>query len=258
MNNTQIYGAIGYVILNDSILFPNTEILIISDNHDEEYKSCFSDKEIMIDKFLKLYLKDNYKIFLEEIPSNKELIELFPSSSHIKNLRNLYLNNMDKIIGIDIRLNLMDITKLNNSNIPLIYHYKPIYNFFMTKSKLYDIPIINNYYIVLLNKFNNMIKKYYDVITNKSIIDKNILDNIKMDTDNILSDIMEFYAFCRLYAELKDKKNNKLIINCGLYHAENIKNNIIKYLKYNIKKESGINNMSEINKDYICVDYFIF
>lgn len=259
MNNIKIYGAIGYTILYDSPLFPNTEILIISDNHDEYIKECNS-KQITIDEFLKQYLINGYKIFLEEIPSKNELVEIFPSSTHIKRLRKLYLDNMDKIIATDIRLDLIDITLLNDSKLPLIFHYIKLFEFFMIKSKLFDLPIIKKYYLILLKRFTNFIKHYKDYIIKKSIdINNIILNNIIEDTSILLIDIMDFYTFSRIYTELTEKRNNKLIINCGLYHSENLIKHLIKHLNYKIKKQSGINKISESNYiDNMCIDYFQF
>ena len=55
MNNIKIYGALGYTILYNSDIFPDTEILLISDNHDEYIKDC-NTKQIMIDEYLKIKL----------------------------------------------------------------------------------------------------------------------------------------------------------------------------------------------------------
>jgi len=263
-HNIKIYGAIGYTILNQSCIFPNTEILLIADMHDEPIKEC-SSKQIMIDDFLKIFLKKNYKIILEEIPSTKELVEIFPQSVHIKNLRKLYLDNQDKIIAVDIRLDLLDTTLLENSPLPITIHLITLFEFFMIKSNLFNNYILKSYYLKLLKKFRNLIKIYIKYLIKKSSdIDKNKLTEIIHSFDDLLVHIMDYYTICKLYDILKENKYNKIVINCGLYHVEQLEKNIIKYLKFNLKKTEGVTKIKDtkinnLNKTVnICIDYFDF
>ena len=111
-------------------------------------------------------------------------------------------------------------------------------------------------------------KCYINDIIKKSLdINNLILNNIINDTSDLLTDIMDFYTFSRIYTELIEHNNNKLIVhnnnklivNCGLYHSENLVKHLINYLNYKIKKQSGINKISESNHiDNICIDYFEF
>lgn len=257
----KIYGIIGYTILYNSLIFPNTEILIISDMHNEPIKNCSPYKQINIEDLLNKYIVKDYKILLEEIPNNKELIPLFPDSDHVNNTREFYLKNFDKIIGFDIRLDLIDVTALENSSVPLITHFVRLFEFFMVKSKLFELPIIKKYYLKMLLKFYKFINHYKDHLKyNYEKINKLVFHKLITNLNDLLSDIIEFYCFCRLFAELKENKIKKFVINCGLYHAENIINNIKKYLNYSIKTQNGINSLEETNhyNTNLCIDIFEF
>lgn len=257
----KIYGMIGYCILNNSPIFPNTEILLISDMHSEPIKDCSPYKQINIEDLLEKYLNKNYKILLEEIPTKKELVPLFPESNHVNNTRNLYLKNFDKIIGFDIRLDLIDITLLKYSQIPLIIHFVRLIEFFMVKSKLFELEIIKNYHLELCKKFLHFMKKYLNDLRKKyNEINKITFEIMMNDLEKILSDIIEFYCFCRLFVELKQNISNKYVINCGLYHSENLINIISKYLKYSTRSEDGINKIEHIKDDEsnLCITFFDF
>jgi hypothetical protein len=258
---TKIYGMIGYTILYNSLIFPNTEILIISDMHNEPIKNCSPYKQINIEHLLNKYIDNGYKILLEEIPNKKELIPLFPDSEHVNNTRKFYLKNFDKIIGFDIRLDLIDITALENSSVPIITNFIGLFEFFMVKSKLFELPIIKKYYLKMLLKFHKFINHYKDQLKyTYAKINKIIFEKLVKNLNDLLSDIIEFYCFCRLFAELKENKINKFVINCGLYHSENLINIIKKYLHYSIKKQEGINTIEETdyNNTGLCIDIFEF
>jgi len=258
---TKIFGMIGYTILYNSFIFPNTEILIISDMHDESIKNCTPYKQINIEDLLNTYIEKEYKILLEEIPNKKELIPLFPDSEHVNNTRKFYLKNFDKIIGFDIRLDLIDVTALEKSSVPLITHFVRLFEFFMIRSKLFELPIVKKYYLKMLLKFYKFMNHYKEHIKYTYIkINKTTFEKLMKNLNDLLSDIIEFYCFCRLFSELKENKINKIVINCGLYHAEKLIDNIKKYLHYSIKKQNGINSLMEINQNNnsLCIDIFEF
>lgn len=258
---TKIYGMIGYTILYNSLIFPNTEILIISDMHNEPIKNCNPYKQINIEDLLNMYNNKGYKILLEEIPNKKELIPLFPDSKHVNNIREFYLKNFDKIIGFDIRLDLINITELENSSVPLIIYFVRLFEFFMIKSKLFELPIVKKYYLKILLKFIKFINYYKEQIKyTYAKINKIIFKKLIKNLNDLLSDIIEFYCFCRLFDELKQNKLNKFVIYCGLYHAEKLINVIQKYLHYIIKKQDGINSIidTNYNNTELCIDIFDF
>jgi hypothetical protein len=272
----KIYGAIGYTILYDSDLFKDIEILLISDVHEEFIKKCDSNEEISINKYIKDLLDKDYTIILEEIPNNKELEELFPTSNHVKELRTLYLNNFDKITGIDIRLDIIDITNIKNYDNILIIKLLNIYNFyllnnnFLKKCSLYnkkiEKSILKDYYLKLIKKFLNFI--YYcddDLYKQPKYISPIKIEIIVSALEEILSDIMEFYTIIVLYDKINDllqnNKPKKIVIYCGLYHIEQLEKYIIEYFKFKIKKSDGIVKMNSLINKYfndICIKYIDF
>ncbi len=269
----KIYGAIGYTILYNSELFKDIEILLISDIHEEFTKKCDSEYEITIDKYLSQLLDKDYTIILEEIPNTKELVELFPNSNHVKNLRKLYLNNIDKITGIDIRLDLIDITDIKTNNIILIKKLIDICNVYLLKNKLFtdfslynkkiDQSIFKDYYLKLIKKFQNFI--YYcdkDIYKYPKDISPIKIEIIITLLEEILSDIIEFYTMNVIYDKinyiLKYNKNKKIVVNCGLYHIEQIEKYLIEYLKFNIKKTLGVVKMKDSGTNKICINYIDF
>ncbi len=272
----KIYGAIGYSILYDSELFKDIEILLISDIHYEFIKKCDSIQEISINKYIKDLLDKDYTIILEEIPNNNELEEIFPTSNHVKELRTLYLNNMNKITGIDIRLDIIDITEIKNNDNILIKKLVNIYDVYLFKNKLFehfslynkkiDQSIFKNYYLKLIKKFKHFI--YFcndDLYKYPNHICPIKVEIIISKLEEILSDIMEFYTMIVLYDKinhlLQNNKPKKIVIYCGLYHIEQLEKYIKEYLKFKIKKTNGVVKMNNISNTYfndICIKYIDF
>jgi len=260
-----IYGAIGYSILKNSDIFHNSQIILISDNHDINYKNCgTSEPDIQIDFYLEYLLNKNYIVMIEEIPNTKELISLFPNSSHVNNIRNFYINNKDNknIIPIDIRFEIIDNHEEAYYDEQILKNYIfKIYEFFMLEHNFFknlslysqniDNTILKTHYKILLNKFISFIKKYnkYLEYKIKDIFYKSILIN---EITKILSDIMEFYILIKLYDFLNDG-NKKIIIYAGLYHIDNIKKLLIKYYKYKEIDNYGITNMNDIFSENRCI-----
>lgn len=261
-----IYGTIGYSILNNSSIFPNNEIILLADSHDEKYKKCDPDNiyntDIQINDFLESLLNKNHILMIEEIPNTKDLVPLFPESTHVKNIRNFYIKNQHNknLIPIDIRFEFIDNYEEGYYDDQILsnYIYK-IYKFFVFEhdfffglnlySKNIDMSILKDYYIKLLTDFNLFVKKnklyMYDKI--KNIPNKDILiDNI----NDILSDIMELYVIMKLFEIFitNEKPNKKIIIYTGLYHTDNIKQTLLKYYKFTEIKKDGITEMKDKHK----------
>jgi len=262
MSNIKLYGAIGYTILYNSNIFPDTEILLIADMHDEYNKDCGNSNLLTIDVLLGQYLNNKYSIILEEIPLNKQMIELFPNSSHVKNVRKFYLENMDKVIAVDLRLELLDLTSLENSSIPIMIHLINLYEFFTIKSKLFDMPIVKSIYTKLLKVFLHINKKYKKEFKKSSKdINKLTLKNIISDFDDLLSSILDFYCFVRIYDILSTKKQSKIVVYCGLAHIDEINKILTKKLNYNVKFKKGKTNIDDVSlftMDNICIDLIKF
>ena len=101
--DTNIHGLIGYTILINKKL--NKQVLVMADRHDE-LKEC-EEQSIKIAEWLKTKFHTS-NILLEEVERNgNELQELWDSSSHTQDLKNLYLNNIDIVVPIDIRNDLI-------------------------------------------------------------------------------------------------------------------------------------------------------
>ena len=261
---TQIYGMIGYTILHNSNIFPDTEILLICDMHTEPYKDCFSYDYMDIDKLIKIYLDKKYKIFIEEVPNNNNLIEIFPHSRHVKNIRKLYLDNSHDIVGFDIRLNLFDTQSTTDSD-KLSNSFIKLFDYFVISNGLYENLLTEQEYMKNLIRFRNFVIKYGNEMKKKYVdVDKNIYLNMLDEIEELLSRIIEFECFCKLCESLQhslQKKPNKFVIYCGLVHSEKLVEMIKKYLKYTIKVSKGINKMIQVKNthvDSLCMDLFDF
>ncbi len=83
-------GAIGVTYLFRKINNKKKKILVFSDSHAKSYycKNNF----ISISDWLKKKINNNYQILLEEVPreDNIKIKELWPSSPHTQELKNLY------------------------------------------------------------------------------------------------------------------------------------------------------------------------
>jgi hypothetical protein len=270
-----IFGAIGYSILGKSNIFPNVEIMLISDQHDEPTTSCKSDDgkiipSILISDYLRKLILDGYILLLEEIPYSGDLIGLWEDSIHVASTRQLYLNSLNsdklknKIIPFDIRLDIIKNLDKNYSDNQILFHY--IYNineFCILKckhlislsiySKNIDKSILGNYYNSILYKF------YYFVRNYKSYLNYRIKDIPKKheiyDTIEILlSDIMEFYCIANIF-DLIINNQTKIVINCGLYHIEKLEKLLCKYFNFNILRVYGAMSMNDIDKiKDICIE----
>jgi len=253
MNNS-IYGMIGYTILvND-----NKRVLVIADMHDK-LNPC-TDDYVTVGKWL-LSKFNTSDILLEEVErNNNELQELWTSSTHTQELKNLYLNNLNIIIPIDIRHLFIpyswELFNINEKSHDIkMYEYLEFINSFFT--------LKNKYLQTKLDYFNQCVLKntnlgtYYLEIKNKYIqfINKN-KDNLRIPMNNlnrqlifeelndILNNILEWYAISKIIYSNK----SSIIIHTGLAHSEEIINILIKHFNFTIKHIEGINKLTEINE----------
>ena len=263
-----LFGAIGYSILEHSEIFSDIKIILISDKHDEENKFCKSSDgkivdSIMISEYLKKLIGRNYILLLEEIPYTGELISLWNESEHVINTRKLYLESLkneklkNKIIPFDIRLDL--ITNMNSdyylnqilrkyiANITNFCLLKcPIFKEFKIYNKNIDKSFISSYYREILDKFYFCIKYYEKYLDHQIKLipnHNNIIDTIEL----LLSDIMEFYCILKI-CDIINTNNKKIVIYCGLYHIEKIKDKLINYFKFRKIYDKGIMRMTDIDK----------
>jgi len=246
-----IYGAIGYILLNKN----NSNILILSDKHDKLEK-C--DNYIKVDQWLKTKFVSS-TILLEEVPrENVEIKGLWPDGEHTESLKNLYLDNNNIIIPIDIRPHLIpfswEIEKIEN-DIELFNYVKLIDDFFCLKNnylqknlshcnlEYLSQSMLGIHFIEIKKLFNNYL------ITNKKILFENITkikysNNICLESINdILNMIMEWYI-CALIQSNFDKP---IIIHTGLFHSNNLIKLLVNKYKYSIIDSQGINYINEIS-----------
>jgi hypothetical protein len=262
-----LFGAIGYTILQNSLLFPNLKIILISDKHDEENKICKSSdgnmvESVLISDYLKELIKKDYILLLEEVPSTAELVTLWNDSEHVQSIRQLYLDTLkddklkNKIYAFDIRLDLVkNMSPDYYKEQKLSDYLENIQKFFVLESDLFinlaiynkniDKSFLGKYYYELLYKY------YFFIMNYKSYLSFKIKDipnyNEVFDTiEMILSNIIEFFCVAKLFDLIN--KNNKIIIYCGLYHTQNIKKQLIKYFKFTKITDNGIVDLNDINK----------
>jgi hypothetical protein len=164
-----IYGAIGYTILSNN----EKKVIIFSDMHDT-LNHC--DNSIPMSEWLKNKFNTSH-ILLEEVArQNVNLKEIWPNSEHTQDLKNLFLENSEKIKPVDIRPFLIPFSWeiVNESNesgkIKLYEFLKDIDNFFSLQNKY----LIDNFEMYNLDKINNnkigeyflkIKKKYYEFIS---------------------------------------------------------------------------------------------
>lgn len=256
-NKTYVRGAIGYTILKSK----KNKIMVIADMHDI--------KEKCGDMFISDWLKrqENFKLLLEEVPpSDVNLKELWGDADHTRKLRELYLNNIEKIVGLDIRGELLKFSweLLKDMYFPpitlqdyLIY-FEQFFNF-EHEFFLKDIPEIYNKDILLdedvrmsiqfqscLNKYKKFKTKHYDLMeksvqeiyeTNKEILEEiNFMSNM----------IMEFYTIMQVY-KLSLTGVNRFIIHKGLFHTSNIVNWLRQLYEFDLIETNGLTEFDKID-----------
>lgn len=250
INKIYVQGVIGYAILKNK----ENKIMLLSDMHDV--------KEKCGDEFISDWLKKQKKIklLLEEVPpSDVNLKELWHGSEHTKKLRNLYLNNIDKIIGLDIRGELLKFSwELINVMFfpPISLKDYLIYceQFFTFKHIFFLNNISEIYNENILNDRENLISKQFEYCFNeyKKILEKYSMfmdttvqilfeDNriIFEEISSLLNDIMELYTIMQLY-KWKIYNVNKFIIHKGLFHTSNLLKWLINLYNFEIIEMDGL------------------
>ncbi len=229
----------------------------------DKLKKCKNNKSIaewFKEKF------NSSRILLEEVPrsENSTIEELWSESDHTQKLKELYLNNMKKIIAVDIRhtmipysMELIDKVDENGQNILLLIYLEDIDSFFSMKHK-YMIDNLLNYKINMLKETNLgshflKIKKHYLDFLNKNmnILNKPIINitrnsNIIDDINDILNDIMEWYICACIF----ESTMKTIILHAGLAHTDKVNSWLLNHYKFNIIKDYGINEMNDIMNIY--------
>ena len=260
-NKIKVIGAVGYTILdNDKI-----KIMIIADMHDVTEKCG----DIFISDWIKK--QKNFKLLLEEVPQTDiKLKELWGSSPHTTKLRQLYLDNYDKIIGLDIRGELLKFSwellkEMKFPEITLDEYLEYIRLFFQIKHPFFlkNIPEIYNESI-LLAKESRKIRKHFEhckkkfetyIDENKTLLKEKVQDIYKTNKkvleqiNSLLNEIMEFYTCMELYKQCL-LNNNKFIIHKGLFHTSNLLVWFTNLYGFNIIDNSGLTEFDKIDEKH--------
>jgi hypothetical protein len=255
--NKNIYGAIGYTILKH----PTTEklIIIFADRHDN-LNTC--DNNISIAEWIKLNMDDSI-VLLEEVPrTGVKLSELWASSVHTQDLKNLFLKYPKDILGFDIRHAVMPfswetiiVDKDEYKNIILYDYLRNIDNVFCLKNP-YLIQHFTNYhidnlkytktgehYLLIKDYYKKFLQKYKSYLKLPITTIKSTHEEIFHKMNLILDKIMEWYGcgLCELY------NNMPIILHAGLAHSEYIVEILQSHYKYEFVIDYGINNMERID-----------
>lgn len=262
MTNTYVRGGIGYSILINKDM--KVKIMLIADMH--------SINEKCGDMFITDWLKKqkDMKLLLEEVPpSDINLKELWSEADHTQKLRELYLNNLDKIIGLDIRGELVKFSweLLKDMYFPPITlkeYLKDLESFFNLShpflktniSNIYNQRILTNKKLEITQQYNYCLKEFEEYKNNN-------LDKMNMTVQEIyqtnkdklepindlLNSCMEFYTVMQII-NCAANKVNRFIIHKGLYHTSKL----VKWLKeiygFKIIEEGGLTVYEEVDKTY--------
>ena len=252
-----IYGAIGYTILKH----PTTEklIIIFADRHDN-LNTC--DNNISIAEWMKLNMDDSI-VLLEEVPrTGVKLSELWSSSVHTQDLKNLFLKYPKDILGFDIRHAVMPFSwetiKVDNNeykNIILCDYLRNIDKVFCLKNPYliqhfinYHIDNLKNtktgeHYLLIKDYYKKFLQKYKSYLKLPITTIKSTHEEIFHEMNLILDKIMEWYGcgLCELY------NNMPIILHAGLAHSEYIVEILQSHYKYKFVIDYGINNMERID-----------
>jgi hypothetical protein len=252
MPNTYVRGGIGYTILINKDM--KVKIMLIADMHSIN-EQC---GDIFISDWLKK--QKNMKLLLEEVPpSDINLKELWSEADHTQKLRELYIKNLDKIIGLDIRGELVkfswellkdmyfpaitlkeylkDLESFFNLSHPFFKtHISTVYNQRILNNKKLELTKQYNYCLKQFNKFkNNNLDKMNITIQEIYQNNKDILEPINY----LLNCIMEFYTVMHIFNCVSNGVN-RFIIHKGLYHTSKL----IKWLReiygFEIVEEIGL------------------
>ncbi len=253
---SSIYGAIGYTILKNKKT--NKSIIVFADMHDQ-LKPCKS--LINIDDWIKNKFNTS-KILLEEVPrEGVQLKELWGSAKHTQLLKNLFLKNQHKIVGIDIRPYLIpfswevinEVDQEDKLYDITFREYICTIDDFISLNHEYLIQNLKSYKFSNLNKINlgyHFLKlklKFKDYISRhtqhldckiKKICNEN--REVLQKLDNYLDKFMEWYTCSLIY----ENRHKPIVVHTGLMHSSNIIDLLELLYDYKKEKEIGVNTVS--------------
>jgi hypothetical protein len=260
-----ISGSVGFTLLKNEIL--NKYVLLLADVHDG-VSYCYGDSEdsTFIDKWLMTKsMENNNDILLEEVFREylKKLTELWPSSPHTQNLKNLSINNK-KIKLVDIRPLLIPFSwELCDTNELLgKFLFKKYLEILDNLFNFRRTPLMMRYILPQVLKLRKKYKKtvvkhfyeikdLYSLFTDdyKYLMDKDLMYILKYDSsilekiNNILSLVMEWYIILLIHNSSKNS-----IIHIGLAHSNRVLDLLLEVYNYKIINQQGINKMEDTYK----------
>jgi len=260
-----ISGAIGLTILKRSINNIEKKVFIFSDNHSNEnycnnsFKNSFNIKTLLDKK------KYTSQVLLEEVKRNKksELKELWSESEHTVELKNLYLDNPDTIIPIDIRQYLYvvswELLNTKTKKLTMREYLERFISFFDYQNNIPDLTNLMDKIIFKTTgvaKYFNLMKKDFNNIIKQFDINETIVNHInKYDKrfllmiDDIASMIMDWYTIINIFTTKKDT-----YIHAGLFHTSNIIQILVDNFNFTISYQSGTNDINNHNDIKSCVN----
>jgi hypothetical protein len=248
-----IYGSIGFTLLKNKET--KQKIIIFADMHDTLPK-CKN--KVNIADWIKRKF-NSCCILLEEVPRDNMQLEELWLAEHTQELKNLFLNNHETVIGVDIRPSLIPysweaIGKIKEiDDFRLSSYIKDIDNFFCLNhhntKKNFDLynyekikaTKIGDHYLSIKDNYHNYLK------TNHKILRKNIFaihkenKNTLETINDILDEIMEWFICAHVY-----KNSHKpIVLHAGLAHTEKVVYWLTNNYNFTIIKEQGVNKLSE-------------
>jgi hypothetical protein len=262
-----VSGSVGFTLLKHKRL--NKYILLLADVHDGV--SYCSRDAVFIDRWL-MTKGHNNDILLEEVLRDylNKLKELWPSSTHTQNLKDLSINNK-KIKLVDIRPLLIPFSweLCDTDNMLgqfLLKKYLEIldslFNFKRTPLMLKHIlpqvlKLKDPYKKVVVKHFYEIKDLYLQFIEeHKYLMDKQLLYILKTNPsilekiNNLLSLLMEWYIIVLIHNSSKNT-----IIHVGLAHSDRVLDLLLGVYDFEIINQQGINKMEDTYKPlHACIN----
>jgi hypothetical protein len=250
----QIFGLIGYTILEKD----GKKVLVMADRHDE-LPPCNYDY-VSVAEWMKTKFNTS-DILLEEVERSPDhtLKELWDTSIHTQELKNLYLNNTNIVVPIDIRNDYIPYSwEIFNKDdkdhdITVGQYLQNINTFFTLKCEklkkqlnIYNTNLLRKtslgrYYLMLKKEYRKFIDTNRNYLAQKM---KNVNRHKIFNTFNdILHGILEWYSIARIV-----NSNKNSIIHTGLAHSEKIVEHLQKLFGYKIINSQGTNTMDQLNQ----------
>jgi hypothetical protein len=258
-----IYGTIGYTLLVEPK--SNKKIIILADMHDT-LPQCTNQTNVS-DWFKSKF--NSSKILLEEVPrDNFSLSELWSTSPHTQNLKNLFLSNSNLIHAVDIRPYLIPFSweilsdiKISKDDpeslgydIMLKTYLVKISNFYSLKEQYflknlpnYKIDILphtklGKHFLLIKKNWKMFLENYKELLNSKIVLiyqdNKKVLEEIS----KMLDEIMEWY----ICASIHVYSDQSIILHTGLAHSDSVIKWLLNHYKYIISTSEGINSMDEV------------